>query len=366
MVITNKEKRLGVRHYVPILRWKEAERLALGQLYTNDAEYLTPLVELVSNSFIETGSKSLRDNSFVTSKIAGQLYQSWGEQIFFIDLWNLNKEILEHGHTHPLILLGQYANVLRMSLIPVTGINRDAEYKVAVRTVLNMFQQGACLRLTLEDIKSPELSGVISEELSFLSLTPGEVDLLIDFQIIDHSAPTFASLFTIIPNLAEWRNLIIAAGAFPKDLSKLKPNEKHILERTDWINWKHQFDTKARTKRVPVYSDYTIQHAFYSHRTGRLRYSASIRYTTDESWIIMRGEDVFKPNGPGFKQYPDWAMLLCDLPEFCGDKYCMGDKYIKEMSQQTVKTGSASEWLQAGINHHMTFVVRQLATLHGI
>jgi hypothetical protein len=79
----------------------------------------------------------------------------------------------------------------------------------------------------------------------------------------------------------------------------------------------------------------------------------------------MRGENVFNRDGPGFKQYPDWAILLCDLPEYCGETYSSGDEYIKEMSLQSTKTGDASEWLQAGINHHMTFVVRQLASLRG-
>jgi hypothetical protein len=75
----------------------------------------------------------------------------------------------------------------------------------------------------------------------------------------------------------------------------------------------------------------------------------------------MRGEDVFKRNGLGFKQYPDWAILLSELPQFCGEGYSDGDKYIKDMSLQSAKTGDAATWLQAGINHHITFVVHQLA-----
>lgn len=364
MVIIIMGKQFDASHYVPILRWKEAERGALSQLDNAVSASLTPLVELVPENFLKA-DKSVMNTSVVTNKIAGQLFKSWGERPFFIDLYNLPKDTLSQGSSHTLTMLGEYANILKLSLIPVIGINRDTKYKIAVRTVLSMFGQGTCLRLTLADIEQAELEKSINEVISTLGVTPKDTDLLIDYQILDQSAPKFKLISGKIPYLTEWRNFIIASGAFPEDLSKLQKNQKHVLQRSDWITWKNQTTRDVSLRRMPTYSDYTIQHAVYRRHAGRLRYSASIRYTAEDSWIIMRGEDVFNRAGPGFKQYPDWAILLCDLPEYCGEEYCVGDKYMKDMSQQTEKTGDASEWLRAGINHHMTFVVRQLATLCG-
>ena len=62
---------------------------------------------------------------------------------------------------------------------------------------------------------------------------------------------------------------------------------------------------------------------------------------------------------------PANAQLLCERPEYSGDNFSYGDKYIKEMISQYDNPGSPTTWLKAGINHHMTFVVRQLATLAG-
>lgn len=361
-------RRFDQKHYVPILRWKEAERGALSHLEDKDSISLTPLIELVPDHFIQENtkghSKKLNSNS-VTNKVAGQIFQSWGERPFFIDLWNLPKDIFSQGTNHPLVMLGQCASNLNLSLIPVTGIERDENYKLAVRTVLTLFKLGVCLRLTLADIKRPGLGQALNEVLSFLSLTPEETDLLVDFQIIDQSAPTFDILSSLIPNMQRWRNFIVTSGAFPKDLSGLKKNQQHTIPRLDWTTWRDQATVPSNANRLPTYSDYTIQHSRYSRRAGQLRYSASIRYTSDDCWIIMRGENVFNREGPGFRQYPDWAILLCDLSEYCGETYSSGDKYIKEMSLQSTKTGGASEWLQAGINHHMTFVVRQISTLLG-
>ena len=40
----------GTKHYVPILRWKQAEWLALAQLQAEDKRLLTPLVEITPRS----------------------------------------------------------------------------------------------------------------------------------------------------------------------------------------------------------------------------------------------------------------------------------------------------------------------------
>ncbi len=79
----------------------------------------------------------------------------------------------------------------------------------------------------------------------------------------------------------------------------------------------------------------------------------------------MRGESVSNEEGPGTAQWPANAQLLCERPEYSGDDFSYGDKYIKEMISQYDKPGSPTTWLRAGINHHMTFVVRQLASLAG-
>jgi hypothetical protein len=43
----------GSPHYVPVLRWKQAERLALSYLDDVDKDGMTPLVELPPRYFDE-------------------------------------------------------------------------------------------------------------------------------------------------------------------------------------------------------------------------------------------------------------------------------------------------------------------------
>jgi hypothetical protein len=358
--------KFGSTHYVPILRWKLAEKTALAQLYEHDSTCLTPLVELVPENFIHKDSKGritkLSINE-VINRVGGQLYRYWGERPFFIDLWLLSPDILNQGSNHFLAMLGQYARTLKLSLIPVTGIARDSTYQSAVRTVLGIYNQGACLRLSLEDIKRSTLAKDTNNLLSLLQLRPELVDLIIDFKAIEHSAPTFNTLCELIPSIDRWRNFVVASGAFPEDLRGLQKNDIHRIERIDWKSWKDQITATTSIPRIPIYSDYTIQHALYLKRKGGAHYSASIRYTAEDYWVIMRGEDVFRRDGPGFEQWPAQAILLCDLPEYCQETFSEGDKYISQMSLQRKQTGNIVTWLRAGFNHHMTFVVRQLANL---
>ena len=88
--------------------------------------------------------------------------------------------------------------------------------------------------------------------------------------------------------------------------------------------------------------------------------SASIRYTSDEHWVVMRGEGLRNKGGTGHVQYPANAELLTLRPEYCGQYFSFGDNYIYEISLNKGKTGNPRTWVTAGVNHHLTFAVRQI------
>ena len=303
-------------HYVPILRWKRAEQVALAKLTADTSNHITPLIELVADNFKNPKKRELSSEE-VARKISHQLFQFWGERPFFVDLHNLSQGLLTEGPSHSLVQLSNYASITQVSLIPVTGISRDPSYQSAVRNVIEKHNQGVCFRLSREDINRQTLARDLKGALYFLEIAPDEVDLLIDFQTTEQSVPPFSALCAQIPDIHEWRNFIVASGAFPEDLRHLKRNQQHTID------------------------------------------------TADEYWVIMRGESVSNEEGPGTAQWPANAQLLCERPEYSGDSFSYGDKYIKEMISQYDKPGSPTTWLRAGINHHMTFVVRQLATLAG-
>jgi hypothetical protein len=166
--------RFNPTHYVPILRWEKAEQTALAQLFACDSTRLTPLVELVPENFKRTVAK-VSSIDEVANEISCQLFRSWSERPFFIDLGLLSQDILTQGSSHFLTLLGNCASNRQLSLIPATGLNRDGIYQSAVCEVLGRHNQGVCIRLSREDIKRLSLAQDLNNILSFLRPTlPGK------------------------------------------------------------------------------------------------------------------------------------------------------------------------------------------------
>lgn len=325
------------------------------------------MIEIVPENLIRKDPKGEIVNlspEEAINKIVSQISKHWGSRQLYIDVGLLSPSALFFDGNHFLTMVSQHASTLGLSFIPVIRVAKDQTYNSAVKAVTLIHGQGACIRLTHEEIKQPELANKIDTLLAFLEISPENVDLMIDFQFVGQGLPTFKTIYKVLPHVDEWRNLIWAGGAFPEDLSKLKKNDIYWLPRNDWTSWREQIVRSQSGLRLPIFSDYTIQHPRYRDLTGRLmNISASIRYTSEKDWVIMRGESISAEGGPGTSQWPANAALLCEREEYCGDGFSYGDRYIKNESSAFDKPGNATTWLCAGINHHMTFAVRQLATL---
>ena len=352
-------------HYIPILRWKRGEWIALRNLDVGVKARMVPLVELVPKDFAPRRCGNPHSVDRVLFQKVKEISENCGKAPFFVDLWLLNPNLRSTNSTHPLEKLAMDARAQQLSLIPVTGLKRSIDYQSAVASIARTDDRGVCIRVHLDDIQRSSFQSALGQLLSYLKLQPEEVDFLADYQVIDNSSPSLGSLCKGLPSIGRWRTFTMASGAFPKDLTGFTLGQ-HLLLRLDWRVWRDQVTASATLPRRPAYGDYTIQHPIFSEPPERANFSASIRYTTDKHWVIMRGEGVFNDDSPGFAQWPANAQLLCGRSEFCGADFSYGDEYIEQMSLQTEKTGSAETWLRAGINHHLTFVVRQIASLFGI
>jgi hypothetical protein len=213
-------------------------------------------------------------------------------------------------------------------------------------------------------LTNPHLQLDVQRLLRQLQLEPNKVDLVVDMECHDCGYPDFAGLSSLVPHILHWRSFVIASGAFPPDLTRWKTPGTYSVARQDWLAWLGEIELSEHLVRKPGFSDYGIYHPTYKPPTGFPNFSASIRYTTEDEWTIMRGEGVRNEGGAGFAQWPANAELLCGRPEFqqCGASFSAGDAYIAREAGNYAHPGTASKWLQAGFNHHLTFVVRQIAS----
>lgn len=231
---------------------------------------------------------------------------------------------------------------------------------------------GVCIRLVTDDFADPEsfeedLKGVLEN----LGVSAERTDILLDLGPIDPSQRTAhrivaSQVVNQLPDSRAWRTVTFAATAFPQTMQPFDQDSENLVERTEWALWKHLkgLAEKEKLQRLPTFGDYTINHPEPVQIDPRvMRMSASIRYTTDEHWLIMRGHWVEKP--PYFGQFHELSRDLVDRDEYCGPEFSSGDQYIRDCAAEDVSTGNATTWRRVGTNHHLTFVVNQIANLGG-
>ena len=217
-----------------------------------------------------------------------------------------------------------------------------------------------CLRFFREDLYSEGLDSKVTTWLSSHNADPSEVHVILDLRIVGSLDQSYIHTYGKIPLLDKWRTITIAGGSFPKDLQGLSVGE-HLLPRLEWQRWKEMVG--VRPSRIPTFGDYATLHPFLQPAVSGMNPSASIRYTTEDHWLIMRGEGLRNEGGPGHAQYPANAQLLMEHQEFCGREFSFGDKHIYERPINKHKPGIPMNWVTVGVNHHLTFVVRQIASL---
>lgn len=362
-----------VKSYVPIIRWRPAEIRAIKNLYLKDRTSITPLFEFIlpppktdKNDYKkileDSKSKFLRYLPDITKEIINH----WGKEPFFVDVHLLDGEIRASSFDHIL----SSASQLDLFSIPVTYIIPaiSTEADIATRKVAVKFakdnNRGLCIRIDDSHLNSG-LSKEINDFIANEKLDAEIVDLLVDLKIVSDQTTAISVLakLSYIPNLEKWRSVILTGGSFPKDLSDYEKHGHYPISRFDWKVWREIIQDKG-LKRKPSFSDYTIQHPIYHGHILGANTSASIRYTNDETWEVLRGEGLKNKKGAGYKQYPAQAQLLFGQNFYKGKDFSFGDAYIAEKADQKSKTtGSPQTWLTAGINHHITQVVDQIANL---
>ena len=369
------------KHYIPILRWKAAERKALHQLSHEHKKFITPLIELMmprpdlykgdtkeekaekkEKSVEELWRESISLFKKALTKVSEDILKYWGRDPIFIDVHFVDPSIRAKS-LEALLEAGKQLDIFMIpvvNLIAVIDLESDKKtLEIAVRHAKEN-DYGLGLRLLRSNLRRNSLPTEIQNFLTMNGLTEKQVDLIVDLDLVDPEYSSLVDSLKRIPNLTNWRTFTVVSGAFPPDLTNL-PVGRHEIERSDWKNWDDKKHFEKLTRK-PSYGDYTIQHPKYKE-PPRVSYpSASIRYTADGYWVVMRGQ-----GGPKRKsnQYLANAQLLKNQPEYSGEKFCFGDAYIAQMAVDlsSTKTGSPTTWLTAGINHHLAKVADQLSNL---
>lgn len=354
--------------YVPILKWKRGEYAGVQELEDEARTRMLPLFEVQRQPWDfdeQRYKKPLKDH---LDGFVKQALKAWGNAPALVDLGEVD-ETARVGKVHPVEHLMTVARAVGLKLVPVTGLDRDADYNQAVARSVAVGTKRACIRLRRVDLfDDAGLARSLPALLKTIGCTPATADLVCDLRDIDDEgllAMALPGVLAVIPNLSSWRTFTLAGCGFPESVASIKIDTDGDFPRREWSLW-NTILASSDLPRKPGFGDYGVVH--WSSRVddvnpAMLPIYANIRYTLDDRWYVVRG-DLLRSRqgrtGRGYGQYKDLAAQVVAHSEFMGKDYSAGDGHLDRCAVATEKHGSPEYWLRAGTNHHLTHVHGQV------
>lgn len=357
---------LSSKHYVPCLRWKLGEYQAMQRISILAKKSLTPLIEVPEVGFdfeTQTESKSLDDH---LKKFPKRVSDKWGKREFFLDICQLDStERLANGE-HILSFLFRTLRDAECSPIPVITPTESNENIAQVANQVRLGRRNLCIRISLEELFSGDTQKKISSLEKNLSLSTDDCHVIVDlkspnFDPIDSFSRVVVEGIQSIPNLKKWGSVVLLGTSFPETMGDVEFGNS-IIPRYEWMLFK--LVSKALTEkgvRVPTFGDYAINHPKVNRKDPRkVKPAASIRYTIDDGWFIIKGKNV---RDFGLEQYQYHCLELIESGLFLGSTFSYADDYIEKCSQGLRPTGNLSTWRWIGTNHHFEKVTQDISGL---
>jgi hypothetical protein len=351
------------RHYVPCLRWKQGEYLAIAVLSHAAREYVTPLIEAPEIGFDFEKRSAAKTIDQHLSPFAKRVAEKWGRPCF-VDLIHMPARELMADGKHPVQHVFDGLRAKHCTATPVTSIGRDRAYQKATKQVIATDHHGVCIRVTLKELAKADLNTSIDALLRLHGVAPDDSDLVIDleapnFEPVDGFAKLVLTLLNGLPFRDVWRTLTIIGTSFPSTMAEVRSSPA-VLPRWEWVLFKRlAARLREQNLRIPTFGDYGICHTDVPDVDMRLvKPSASLRYTIEDAWFIVKGRNV---RDHGYGQYRTHCKTVAVSPYFKGAGYSAGDAYIGDCLQGKATTGNLTTWRKVGTNHHLEAAVRDIA-----
>ena len=350
--------------YVPSLRWRQGEYQGLVTLAAAAKSRVTPLITIPPIEFdfdAWVPKKTPHEHLF---PFPGRLKAKWGTRPFWLDVSDGLRDVkMDDGQSaYDYVFGGVRGN--GGYAVPVVSFDMDEGLLLRIKSHIALDQHGLGLRVLLTDLMKPTLGDTVEAFCKKLGVERDEIDLIIDLEApnydpVESFAIALGASIVSIPKLDAYRNFVLVGTAFPESMGDIEKGETSI-PRLHWQFYKELLNNLPDHVRRPVYGDYTIVHPSFVALDMRLiKPAGKIVYTTSDNYVVHKGGS-FRDNR---EQMHDHCEAIVARGYYRGAAYSFGDKYIKDCAAKTEGPSNLSQWKKVGINHHMTVVLDDLATL---
>lgn len=350
--------------YVPALRWRQGEYQALFRLTDQVKERVVPFITIPELEFDFEEWRPKKSVQEHVHPFAARYKAKWGTRPAWV---GVHKSIIDKPMADARDIFTYVFGELRVfgaNAVPSITLCADAGTVQAVATIVKNESQGVAISVQLEDLMKPDPRTRVQTLASALGTDLSDTDLIIDL-----AAPNFApydafagALIAALGKLGElnsFRNLALIGTAIPETFKDIAKGADDI-PRHDWLFYQALLARLPRGMRRPNFGDYTIVHPKFTPLDMRkIKSSGKLVYTTPRSWSVRKG-GAFRDNP---KQMHDHCAAIISTGIFKGADYSGGDDYIAKCAAREEGPSNQPWWKYVAINHHITHVLDDLATL---
>lgn len=344
------------KRYVPILKWKKGEKVALENLTDKQRARITPLLEVVDEE----------DPQLIVKEI--NQFNS-GNPVY------VDTRYADDEEGQLLISIISNARNMDIDLFPVVYIE-DLPH---ITNKLRPLSKRILVRLSLpEEIDGESYETMFQKIAEWSEQTKSVLlDIMLDLNFLENKGKANTIflelknvLTTYIQNNQAINNIIIASTTFPETLSSLNSGDDLFIDR-------YEIKLFDKIKQNPAYesiqdrlifSDYGVTRFtdteidFSKLKNGIL---PKARYTTSEKYWILKGKKDSRTKQL-IRSHRTIAKEILESQYYYGEDFSFGDLDIKERALGLNKKGPGNNvnWVAIAANHHIAVVTEELSNLY--
>ncbi|MBQ1065459.1 beta family protein [Micromonospora sp. D75] len=331
--------------YYPILKGRKAEFQAIDNLAGELAPHIVPIFEVVpdkgpiedARKFIERVKRTLPPGMVVA-----------------VDVQHLPEPMT--GTRRPLHDIAVDLEAWRISALPVVHLQDTTQQLADVRSAAAM-HGGGVVRVTASHAEPDvtEVDGRLSQVLAVIELRTEDCIVVLDAAEVRSDQDLTKAEPLLRKHLAwtrrhHWKDVVVASGAMPPNLSQVPPHRATPLRRRDFELWQ-------RLQQHGVqFADYCIAHPGTSGKGWGP--APNIRHTGRDTWWTYRTTRDGKGNIGIYDICK--ALVSADHWPAAGRHFSWGDEQIALRAAGHAGTGVATDWIAWGTSHHLAYVAAQL------
>jgi len=349
-----------INTYVPILRWKQGERIALNNLSATGRIDVTPHLVISQAQYGDTKlpkaePKNPPKKPPVTAAdyLAKQLLDAWGPTKFYLDAADLPGTPANHHLDN----IGASANAAGLHLVPSVKRSSPPAYHAAIQRRIAADNRGTALRISLGDLTS------MNTWFGSWYCPPADTDLIIDVansaaNVLALGVPAFQA-FANLYQAQAWRSVTVAGGNIPAMLTGYNVGPT-LLPRAELDLW-NALNAHGLGYNLD-FGDYATigPDASTDDIPGPVPINA--KYTPNNThFLVLHG---VKTKGPGSVardvQYRSYAAQIIQFAGRIPLATCWGDGQINAITNPGNSPGSPATWVSYSVNRHIELTRSQL------